>query len=114
GTKTLGQIQTAEKVARKQRADDPPLDATDGLEVLESRIISVEPQHFATVPLRPGFFARPRVNAKPARGIGQGIDWRGISSGSRLVIHRVNHCSNVGICTVRASCRHSGALPPLR
>src|SRR5205823_1326536 len=67
----LGEIETAEKVAREQRANDPALDAPDGFEALEPWIIGTDAQDFATIPLRASFLARSCVDAQPARGVGQ-------------------------------------------
>ena len=52
GPEILGQIQAAEKVTGKQRSDDPAFDTTDGLEMLEFRIIRVQAEHRATVLFR--------------------------------------------------------------
>ena len=69
-SKTLGQVETTEEVARKQWPHDPPFHAADGLEMFQPWIIRMDTKGLSAIFFGSGFLAGTRVDAEPARCVG--------------------------------------------
>ena len=71
GAEIVGEVKPAEEIARKERAGHPTLDASDGFDAFEFRVVGMESEHIPAVLFGSRFLAGSGVNAEPAGEIGE-------------------------------------------